>query len=135
VRQRFAERFGVEPLEGYGCAECSPLISLNVPDLPEGGGVFQIGTRPGTLGHPLPGVAVRIVDRTTRAVLPPETTGRIEVRGPNVLRGYLRDDGSESAPTDAEGWFDTGDLGSLDRAGFLTVAGRAETAPSRVDAS
>jgi acyl-[acyl-carrier-protein]-phospholipid O-acyltransferase/long-chain-fatty-acid--[acyl-carrier-protein] ligase len=130
VSERFRARFGVEPLEGYGCAECSPLISLNVPDFVEPGGSTQIGTRRGTLGHPLPGVAVRIVDAATRAVLPPETPGCIEVRGPNVLRGYLRDDGSESAPTDAEGWFDTGDLGSLDRAGFLTVIGRADSRPS-----
>jgi acyl-[acyl-carrier-protein]-phospholipid O-acyltransferase/long-chain-fatty-acid--[acyl-carrier-protein] ligase len=128
VRAQFADRFGPEPLEGYGCAECSLVISLNVPDFRDESRTVQRGTRAGTLGHPLPGVAVEICELQSDTPLVEEQLGRIRVRGPNVMLGYLSEEGLEhvSAEVDADGWFDTGDLGMLDRAGFLRVAGRAE---------
>jgi acyl-[acyl-carrier-protein]-phospholipid O-acyltransferase/long-chain-fatty-acid--[acyl-carrier-protein] ligase len=126
VRERFAQRFSVELLEAYGCAECALLVSLNVPDAPLASGAGQRGTRPGTLGHPLPGVAVQIAAPQAGAPLPPESVGRIRVRGPNVFAGYLEKSAALRPGTDAQGWYETGDIGLLDRAGFLNVLGRAE---------
>ncbi len=64
TRGRFVQKFGIEPLQGYGCPECAPLIALNVPDYDKKGSK-QPGIRPGSAGHPVPGVSVRIVDPST----------------------------------------------------------------------
>ncbi len=121
LRQRFEERFGVAPLEGYGMSECAPLISLNLPDVELRDGA-QRGSREGTLGHPLPAIAVRIVDAASGRPLPPGDTGRLWVRGPNVMSGYLGGD----ARRESGDWYDTGDVACLDAAGFLSVVDRAE---------
>jgi len=121
TRDRFTDKFGIEPLEGFGCAECSPLVSLNVPltvRKPHG----QAGTRPGTSGHPLPGVAVRIVDPDSGQSVPTGTTGRLVIKGPNVMQGYLAHP-ELTASAIREGWFDTGESGYVDADGFLTVLG------------
>src|SRR5205085_2027669 len=70
LAQEFKEKFGVLPLEGYGCTELSPAAVVNVPDWEEGG-VRQIGNKPGTIGRPIPGVAAKVVDPDTLALLPP----------------------------------------------------------------
>src|SRR5262249_47540006 len=62
--ESFEETFGVRPLEGYGLTECSPVVAVNAPDF-RAAGFFQPGTRRGSVGHPLPGVSVRIVDPAT----------------------------------------------------------------------
>jgi acyl-[acyl-carrier-protein]-phospholipid O-acyltransferase / long-chain-fatty-acid--[acyl-carrier-protein] ligase len=120
LRRAFEARFGIAPLEGYGMSECAPLISLNVPDVPLGDGA-QVGSRPGTLGHPLPGIAVRVVDPQSHLPLPPEHAGRLWVRGPNVMSGYLG-----APPRASRDWYDTGDVARVDAAGFLSVVDRAE---------
>ena len=117
LRRRFEERFGVAPLEGYGMSECAPLISLNLPDV-----ATQPGSREGTLGHPLPGIAVRVVDPELGTPLPPGATGRLRVRGPNVMSGYL---GAAERVAGGD-WYDTGDVACIDAAGFLSVVDRAE---------
>lgn len=118
LRRRFEERFGVAPLEGYGMSECAPLVSLNLPD--PSAGAAQRGSREGTFGHPLPGVALRVVDSEHGTTLPPGASGRLWVRGPNVMSGYV----GQGARTSGD-WYDTGDVARLDPAGFLTVLDRA----------
>jgi len=113
----------VEPLEGFGCAECAPLISLNVPTVVLGRR-RHIGHRPGTSGHPLPGLAVRIVDPASGEDLDPGEEGLLLVRGPNVMQGYL-DDSALTARVLRDGWYHTGYLAREDPDGFITVCGPA----------
>jgi acyl-[acyl-carrier-protein]-phospholipid O-acyltransferase/long-chain-fatty-acid--[acyl-carrier-protein] ligase len=118
----FEERFGIRPLEGYGTTECAPAVAVNSPDY-RAPGFFQMGARRGTVGQPLPGVSVRIVDPDTGGPLPPGTPGMLLVRGPNVMRGYIgRDDLTKAAMRD--GWYVTGDLAVLDDDGFLRITDR-----------
>jgi acyl-[acyl-carrier-protein]-phospholipid O-acyltransferase/long-chain-fatty-acid--[acyl-carrier-protein] ligase len=122
VADAFREKFGIEPLEGYGCTELSPVVAANLPDV-TAGGVRQIGTKRGSVGHPIPGVAVRIVDPETgvpRAVGEP---GLLLVKGPNVMRGYLGDSG-KTAEVIADGWYNTGDIAKVDEDGFVFLTDR-----------
>jgi acyl-[acyl-carrier-protein]-phospholipid O-acyltransferase/long-chain-fatty-acid--[acyl-carrier-protein] ligase len=118
----FEQKFGIRPLEGYGATELSPVISLSVPDV-EIDGVHQAGSREGSVGLPVPGVAVRIVDPDSFAPLGENETGLIQVKGPNLMLGYLgRSDKTAEAIRD--GWYITGDIGRLDRSGFLHITDR-----------
>lgn len=119
VRDDFTARFGVAPFEGYGCPECAPVVSLNVPDFRREKSV-QLGSRLGSTGQPLPGISVRIVDPETRHDLPPDTDGLLLVKGPNVMRGYLSDE-EQTRRVLVDGWYVTGDRARLDADGFLTV--------------
>jgi len=115
----FHEKFGIQPLEGYGKPECAPIISLNVPDVGRGREA-QRGGGPGTTGHPLPGVSVRIVDPRSGETLPPGREGILWVRGPNVMQGYANRP-RETSEVLRDGWYVTGDRASVDDDGFLTV--------------
>jgi len=118
----FKDRFGIEPIEGYGVTECAPVIAVNCPDF-RAAGYFQPASRRGTVGQPLPGVSVQIVDPDSFASLPPDTPGMLLVRGPNVMKGYLgREDLTANALRD--GWYITGDIAMLDEDGFLTITDR-----------
>ncbi len=119
----YRERFGIELREGYGATECSPVIAVNVPDVPTPHGV-QPGTRIGTVGRPLANLAVRIRSRDHQRQLGHGEVGRIEVRGDSVMSGYLGRP-EATARVLSEGWYDTGDLGSIDEDGFLTIVDRA----------
>jgi acyl-[acyl-carrier-protein]-phospholipid O-acyltransferase / long-chain-fatty-acid--[acyl-carrier-protein] ligase len=120
----FKAKFGVQPLEGYGCTELSPVVSVNVPDVTVNG-VRQAGTKIGTIGHPLPGVAARIMDAETFSPLGFDREGLLFITGPNVMRGYLgRDDLTREKVRD--GWYDTGDIGKMDAEGFITLTGRLQ---------
>jgi acyl-[acyl-carrier-protein]-phospholipid O-acyltransferase/long-chain-fatty-acid--[acyl-carrier-protein] ligase len=122
VAQGFEDRFGIEPVEGYGVTECAPVIAVNCPDY-RAAGYYQPASRRGTVGQPLPGVSVQIVDPDSFAPLPPGTPGMLLVRGPNVMNGYLgREDLTASAMRD--GWYITGDIAMLDDDGFLTITDR-----------
>src|SRR5262249_22522312 len=88
LADEFLEKFGVRPLEGYGCTELSPAAVVNVPDW-EQRGVRQVGNKPGTIGQPLPGVAARIVNPDTFEPLPPGQEGLLLIYGANVMKGYL----------------------------------------------
>jgi acyl-[acyl-carrier-protein]-phospholipid O-acyltransferase/long-chain-fatty-acid--[acyl-carrier-protein] ligase len=122
IADSFQEKFGIRPLEGYGATECSPVISLNLPNV-ESDGVYQVGNKPGSVGHPIPGVAVRIIDVETGQQLSTDQPGLVMVKGPNVMRGYLGDeDLTRQAVTD--GWYNTGDVASMDEDGFLTLTDR-----------
>ena len=102
-------------LEGYGVTECSPVVSVNRPGR----------VRPGTIGEPLPGVAVRIVDPETHQLLPFQHRGLLLVAGPNVFSGYLGEDTtSPFLHLDGQRWYNTGDLVELTADGYLIFHGR-----------
>src|SRR5215468_4899760 len=118
----FEDTFGVRPLEGYGCTECSPVVAVNGPDF-RAPGYRQIGAKRGTIGHPLPGVIVRIVDPDTMQPLPPNQPGMLLVKGPNVMKGYLGRP-EKTAEVLKDGWYVTGDIASLEEDGFLRITDR-----------
>ncbi|HKQ63140.1 MAG TPA: AMP-binding protein, partial [Candidatus Polarisedimenticolaceae bacterium] len=118
----FEDAFGIRPLEGYGTTECSPAIAMSATDF-RAPGFYQPGSRRGSVGQPLPGVSVRIVDPDTLAPLPPGVAGMLVVKGPNVMRGYLgRDD--LNAKVLRDGWYLTGDIATIDEDGFLRITDR-----------
>jgi len=122
LTQAFHDRFGIEPIEGYGITECAPVVAVNCPDF-RAAGYFQPASRRGTVGQPLPGVSLHIVDPDSFALLPPDTPGMLLVKGPNVMKGYLgREDLTANALRD--GWYVTGDIAMLDEDGFLTITDR-----------
>jgi acyl-[acyl-carrier-protein]-phospholipid O-acyltransferase/long-chain-fatty-acid--[acyl-carrier-protein] ligase len=115
---------GIEPMEGYGCTELSPVVAVNVPrevELKDGRKVH--GNRLGTVGRPVPGTAIKTVDPDTGADLPPGSVGVIAVKGPQVMVGYL-DRPDLTALAVKDGWYLTGDLGFLDADGFLKITDR-----------
>ena len=125
LAQEFKQKFGVLPLEGYGCTELSPVASVNVPDWQDGS-TKQPGNKPGTIGLPIPGVAARVVNREMSQDLPSGQEGFLLMYGANVMKGYLgRDDLTQKKIVDG-GWYITGDLGFIDEEGFITVTGREE---------
>lgn len=125
LAKEFKEKFGVQPLEGYGCTELSPVAAVNVPDWRDGSRRQQ-GNKSGTIGQPVPGVAIRVVDKETYQPLPPGQEGFLLVYGANVMKGYLgKDDLTRKKIVDG-GWYVTGDLASIDEEGFITITGREE---------
>jgi acyl-[acyl-carrier-protein]-phospholipid O-acyltransferase/long-chain-fatty-acid--[acyl-carrier-protein] ligase len=118
----FEDQFGIRPLEGYGCTECSPAVAVNTHDF-RSAGFRQIGAKRGKIGHPLPGISVRIVDPETFAPLPIGQAGLLLVRGPNIMQGYLgRPD--KTAEVLRDGWYVTGDIAAIDEDGFLQITDR-----------
>jgi len=122
VSLAFEDRFGVRPLEGYGCTECSPVVAVNTKDY-RAPGFRQVGAKRGRIGHPLPGITVRIVDPETRGGVPLDAAGLLLVRGPNVMKGYLGKP-EKTAEVLQNGWYSTGDIATLDEDGFLTITDR-----------
>jgi long-chain acyl-CoA synthetase len=111
----FEETFGCTVLEGYGLSETSPVASFNHPDRPR---------RPGSIGTPVEGVAMRLVDAQWNTVAP-GGTGEIAIRGHNVMKGYWgRPEATASVMS--EGWFRTGDIGTVDEDGYFAVVDRAK---------
>nr|MBC8412286.1 AMP-binding protein [bacterium] len=122
VADSFEKKFGIRPLEGYGVTEMSPVIALSLPDT-EIDRVRQIGSKNGSVGHPIPGVAVRIVDPESGEILPSEAQGLILARGPNIMRSYLNR-AELTAEVIKDGWYITGDIGFMDKDGFLFITDR-----------
>jgi acyl-[acyl-carrier-protein]-phospholipid O-acyltransferase / long-chain-fatty-acid--[acyl-carrier-protein] ligase len=122
VALAFEDRFGIRPLEGYGCTECSPVVSVNTRDF-RAAGFRQVGAKRGRIGHPLPGITVRIADPETLQPLPVGQPGLLLVRGPNVMQGYLGRQ-EKTAEVLRDGWYVTGDIATLDEDGFLTITDR-----------
>jgi acyl-[acyl-carrier-protein]-phospholipid O-acyltransferase/long-chain-fatty-acid--[acyl-carrier-protein] ligase len=122
LADKFAEKFGIRPLEGYGCTECSPVVAANTLDY-RGAGLRQIGGKPGKIGHPLPGMAVKVVDPDTRQPLNVNVPGLLLVKGPNVMQGYLGREDLTRAVLQG-GWYNTGDIVSVDEDGFLAITDR-----------
>jgi acyl-[acyl-carrier-protein]-phospholipid O-acyltransferase/long-chain-fatty-acid--[acyl-carrier-protein] ligase len=118
----FEEKFGIRPLEGYGCTECSPVVAVNAHDF-RAPGYYQVGAKRGRIGHPLPGVTVRIVDPETMDPLPVGAEGLMLVKGPNVMTGYLGKP-EKTAEAVRDGWYVTGDIASVDEDGFVRITDR-----------
>jgi long-chain acyl-CoA synthetase len=112
----FFEAIGIELLVGYGLTETSPVLSCR----------RRWCNRRGSSGQPLPGTAIRIVDPERRTSLAVGERGLVLARGPQVMAGYLGKPEATARVLDAEGWFDTGDLGCLLADGSLVLTGRAK---------
>ena len=104
----WSQKYGVRILEGYGATECAPCVSLNTP----------LETRSGSVGRLMPGMEYKLepVEGVTEG-------GRLLVRGPNVMKGYLNTDANAKFLA-LEGWYDTGDIVSADGDGYLHIRGR-----------
>ena len=121
----FEEHFGIRPLEGYGCTECAPAVAVNTHDF-RSAGFRQIGAKRGKIGHPLPGVSVRIVSPEnpwSGENLPAGQPGLMLVSGPNVMQGYLGQP-EKTAEVLRDGWYVTGDIAAIDEDGFLQITDR-----------
>jgi acyl-[acyl-carrier-protein]-phospholipid O-acyltransferase/long-chain-fatty-acid--[acyl-carrier-protein] ligase len=118
----FEKRFGIQPLEGYGATELSPVCALSLPNITVDN-LEETGNREERLGRVLPGMAMKIVHPETRETLSPGEEGLINVKGPNVMIGYLnKKELTKSVLHD--GWYDTGDIGFMDSDGFFAITGR-----------
>ena len=111
TRAVYMERFGIRILEGYGVTETAPVLAMNTP----------MANRPGTVGRLSPLMEYRL-----EPVAGIEDGGRLFVRGPNVMLGYLRAENPGVIEPLPEGWHDTGDIVSIDAGGFITIKGRAK---------
>jgi acyl-[acyl-carrier-protein]-phospholipid O-acyltransferase / long-chain-fatty-acid--[acyl-carrier-protein] ligase len=118
----FEDVFGIRPLEGYGCTECSPAVTVNTKDF-RAADFRQVGAKRASIGHPLPGISVRIVNPETFGPVPPGETGLLLVRGPNVMQGYLNRP-EKTAEVLRDGWYNTGDIAAIDEDGFIRVTDR-----------
>jgi long-chain acyl-CoA synthetase len=115
VLEAFRERFGITIWEGYGLTETAPVVTTNA---------MGERAKPGSIGRPLPGVEVRIVDEEDDEA-PEGDPGEIEVRGPNVFRGYWKRE-EESKQAFRDGWFRTGDVAYRDDDGYLFIVDRSK---------
>jgi len=128
VREAFKLKFNKDIYEGYGATETTPVASVNIPDqLDSNYWRVQLGSKPGTVGMPLPGTSFRIVDPDTLRELASGEDGLILIGGSQVMRGYLNDPDRTSeviTEIDDKRWYKTGDKGHLDEDGFLTIVDR-----------
>jgi acyl-[acyl-carrier-protein]-phospholipid O-acyltransferase/long-chain-fatty-acid--[acyl-carrier-protein] ligase len=122
IAQSFEDHFGIRPLEGYGCTECSPVVAVNTYDF-RAAYFRQVGAKRGTIGHPLPGIGVRIIDPESGETLPVDKPGLLLVRGPNIMVGYLNRP-EKTAEVLKDGWYNTGDVATVDEDGFLRITDR-----------
>jgi acyl-[acyl-carrier-protein]-phospholipid O-acyltransferase/long-chain-fatty-acid--[acyl-carrier-protein] ligase len=109
VRNTWIEKFGIRILEGYGATECAPVLAVNTP----------MAARSGTVGQFLPGLQHKLENI-------PGVGGRLSVRGPNVMHGYYLFDHPGVLVPPVDGWYDTGDVVSLDNEGFVRILGRVK---------
>ncbi|MGX6448345.1 long-chain-fatty-acid--CoA ligase [Patulibacter sp. S7RM1-6] len=108
------EAFGAPILEGYGLSETSPVASFSRVDLPQ---------KPGSIGVALDGVQLRVVDEHGQEV-PTGEVGELQVKGPNVMKGYWRNPEATAKAIDDEGWFSTGDMARKDEDDFYFIVDR-----------
>jgi len=123
LARAFREKFGFDLLQGYGCTELSPVVSVETSGY-AGEDLKQLGAKPGTVGHPIPGVAVRIVRPESFEPLGPEQEGMLLVKGPSVMLGYLGEPERTRQVIREDGWYVTGDIARLDNYGFISITDR-----------
>jgi len=112
----FQDTFGHTLLERYGMTETG--MNCSNP--------LNAERRIGSVGHPLPGVEVRIVESESREILPDGEIGELEIRGPNVFKGYWGQPEKTAESFSSDGWFKTGDLGFREKDGYITLCGRSK---------
>jgi acyl-[acyl-carrier-protein]-phospholipid O-acyltransferase/long-chain-fatty-acid--[acyl-carrier-protein] ligase len=123
LQDEFRDKFGVLPLEGYGCTELSPVVSTNLADIVTEEGV-QVRNCRGTVGQPIFGVCARAFSADeARLPLPVGVEGVLCVKGPNVMKGYLHQP-EKTAQAVRDGWYNTGDVGRIEPEGFIRITGR-----------
>ncbi len=122
LAEEFKQKFGIEPMEGYGCTELSPVVSINLPDQDKDGQIQKAQKR-GTIGLPLPGIAVRVLDQNTLEPLGANQNGLLFIKGPNVMKGYLNQP-DKTKEVIQDGWYSTGDIAQMDEDGFITITDR-----------
>lgn len=111
TRRIYAEKYGVRVLEGYGATETSPVLTTNTP----------MQNKAGTVGRLLPGIIYRTED-----VPGIDDGGRLFVKGPNIMKGYLLSDKPGKLQPLEDGWYDTGDIVAFDAEGYVMIKGRAK---------
>jgi acyl-[acyl-carrier-protein]-phospholipid O-acyltransferase/long-chain-fatty-acid--[acyl-carrier-protein] ligase len=122
VADAFAAKFGPRPLEGFGMTEMGPVVAVNGMDV-EDGSEAQAGHKEGTVGRPIPGVAVRTVDPDTFEEVPDGMEGMLLVKGPGMMDGYIGDP-ARTAEAMIDGWYKSGDIALIDEDGFIRITGR-----------
>lgn len=122
VRDGFHNRFGIEPMEGYGTTECAPVVSVSLFD-EESPGFFTRHGKRGSVGRPFPYQAVKVVDPDSYEELPVGEAGLLLVRGANIMKGYYHNE-EKTAEVMRDGWYITGDIASLDEEGFIFITDR-----------
>ncbi len=125
VRKDFKMKFNKDIYEGYGVTETTPVASVNVPDqINVKSWRVQTGTRPGSVGMPLPGTSFRIVDPETLQELSPGEDGLVLIGGTQIMQGYLNQPEKTAeviTELDGQRWYKTEDTGHVDKDGFLTI--------------
>jgi acyl-[acyl-carrier-protein]-phospholipid O-acyltransferase/long-chain-fatty-acid--[acyl-carrier-protein] ligase len=111
TREVYMERYGIRLLEGYGVTETAPVLAMNTPMANRQGTVGRLSPLMQYKLDPVPGI---------------DEGGRLSVRGPNVMLGYLRAENPGVLEPPPDGWYDTGDIVTVDAAGFITIKGRAK---------
>jgi len=121
IARKFKEMTGLAVVEGYGCTELAPIVSINLSN-----SIFTLGVcagKYGSIGVAMPGICVRIVDPVTREPVAEGCDGLMLVKGGNVMVGYLKDP-QLTAEVIQDGWYNTGDIGHMDSDGYITITGR-----------
>ena len=113
IREGFYQKYHKHIMEGYGLTETIGPVTVNVPQM----------HCPGSVGTPMPGVIIKIVDDDGNA-LPQGQSGEVWLKGPMIMKGYFNLPNETAAALTADGYFKTGDLGMLDAKGFLHITGR-----------
>ncbi len=122
LMDEYRNRFGVRLIQGYGITECSPVIAANIPELRHFS-ELEPGQKDASIGFPLPGVSVKILNLDTGKECGVNETGMLWVSGILVMKGYYGDP-EKTAEVIKDGWYCTGDLVYTDEDGFMYIAGR-----------
>ena len=118
----FWEKFHLDLVQGYGCTETSPVVAVETAGRKV---QSQMGSvEHGSVGRPMPGIAVRVVNPETFATLAPGQEGLLLVKGPCVMAGYLDEPEKTRQAIREDGWYITGDVAQLDEDGFITITDR-----------
>ncbi len=122
IVKTYEDDFGISLLEGYGATEMSPVIAVSRPDVVDGA-ERQVAHKKGSVGHPMPGIAAKVVNPDTFEELPPNKEGLLLVYGPTRMMGYLNDP-EKTASVMRDGWYITGDIVCMDEDGFIRITDR-----------
>ena len=121
LSENYKKMTGKAVLEGFGCTELSPVVSINISK-----SFMELGIKDGktgSAGHPIPNVCVKIVHIDTGEDLPPGEEGVMMIKGANVMKGYLNDS-EKTSEVLQDGWYNSGDIAKIDSEGYIFITGR-----------